>query len=62
MKIRNPTRALTRTYLKTQKYANGTKKYVASIIIPSTNDQFSCTRKNLSAAVQCLKTKAGIKS
>lgn len=62
MKVRNPTRALTRTYVKTKKYKDGSKKYEATIVLPSTRAQFSCTRRQLTTAVQCLRNKAGIRT
>lgn len=62
MKIRAPTRAIARIYVRPVQAMDGRTKYEARIRIPGTDINFSCIRDRVKIAVRCARQKAGIRS
>lgn len=62
MKVRAPTRAVARLYVRPVRTTNGRTKYEARIRIPGTEINFSCIRDRVKTAVRCARQKAGIRT
>ena len=62
MKVRAPTHAIARIYVRPVKNADGQVQYEARIRIPGTDIDFSCRRDTVKDAVQCARRKVGILS
>ena len=59
-KVRNPTCAITRTYIHKTTSAKGTPRYEAKIVVPATQEERVCTRKSAKEAISCAKKKSRI--
>lgn len=62
MKVRAPTRAIVRVYVRPVLTQDGRTRYEARIRIPGTNINFSCIRDKVKTAVRCARQKAGIRT
>lgn len=62
MKVRAPTHAIARIYVRPVRNADGKVQYEARIRIPGTDIDFSCIRDKVKTAVRCARQKAGIRT
>jgi len=62
MKPRAPTHTLTRTYVRTKTSPAGETRYQASVVVPSSRETLTATRRTLMTAVRAARAKAGIRS
>jgi hypothetical protein len=62
MKLRAPTRALARIYVRAVTGAQGKTRYEARIYVPGTGIDYTCVRDDSRQAVRCVRKKAGIRA
>ena len=64
MKVRSPTRALTKTYLRPKTVGNSqrsqTRRYQAKLVLDD-GSEIDCTRDSAKEAVKCARKRAGIR-
>jgi hypothetical protein len=70
MKVRSPTRALTKTYVRPKTVRDGTvkdgqksqtRRYEAKLVLDD-GSELDCTRGSMREAMNCVRKRAGIKS
>ena len=62
MQPRAPTRAVTRTYVKTVRSPGDRDRYQASVVVARTRETLTATRDSLLAAVGAARKRAGVRS